>query len=115
MKRHVYLSYRIIFLVATGVNITPEYIRIFSALNCCCAGDRSKYYSGVYSAINCGVLLQDLVSVAFAFLIVFAKVRFSKCTSLKIVPKAAFAVHFLKKECLRKYVFKNVPAFRIKN
>ena len=25
---------------------------------------------------------------------VFAKVRFSKCTSLKIVPKAAFAVHF---------------------
>ena len=29
--------------------------------------------------------------------IVFAKVRFSKCTSLKIVPKAAFAVHFLKK------------------
>ena len=28
---------------------------------------------------------------------VFAKVRFSKCTSLKIVPKAAFAVHFLKK------------------
>ena len=28
---------------------------------------------------------------------VFAKVRFSKCTSLKIVPKAVFAVHFLKK------------------
>ena len=25
---------------------------------------------------------------------VFAKVRFSKCTSPKIVPKAAFAVHF---------------------
>ena len=25
---------------------------------------------------------------------VFAKVRFSKCTSLKIVPKVAFAVHF---------------------
>ena len=25
---------------------------------------------------------------------VFAKVSFSKCTSLKIVPKAAFAVHF---------------------
>ena len=24
MKPHVYLSYRIIFLVATGVNITPE-------------------------------------------------------------------------------------------
>ena len=28
---------------------------------------------------------------------VFAKVRFSKCTSQKIVPKAVFAVHFLKK------------------
>ena len=28
---------------------------------------------------------------------VFAKVRFSKCSSLKIVPKAAFAVHFKKK------------------
>ena len=28
---------------------------------------------------------------------VFAKVRFSKYTSLKIVPKAAFAVHFFKK------------------
>ena len=31
------------------------------------------------------------------FIRMFAKVRFSKCTSLKIVPKAAFAVHFLKK------------------
>ena len=40
MKRHVYLLYRIIFLVATGVNITPEYIRILSAINCCCAAAR---------------------------------------------------------------------------
>ena len=41
MKRHVYLSYRIIFLVATGVNITPENTRIFSAkINCCCAAAR---------------------------------------------------------------------------
>ena len=32
--------------------------------------------------------------VHYVFTRVFAKVRFSKCTSLKIVPKAAFAVHF---------------------
>ena len=44
MKRHVYLSYRIIFLVATGVNIIYESLVLLIA----------------------AVLLQDLVSVPFA-------------------------------------------------
>ena len=36
-------------------------------------------------------------NVFFQHIRVFAKVGFSKCTSLKIVPKAALAVHFKKK------------------
>ena len=37
----------------------------------------------------------DRIEESFNYLSrVFAKVRFSKCTSPKIVPKAAFAVHF---------------------
>ena len=44
------------------------------------------------------LLLQKLSRRQYLrYIRVFAKVRFSKCTSLKIVPKAAFAVHFLKK------------------
>ena len=40
--------------------------------------------------------IYDMFTLLYFFSLnrVFAKVRFSKCTSPKIVPKAAFAVHF---------------------
>ena len=39
-------------------------------------------------------ILDLTADVFLCFIIVFAKVRFFKCTSSKIVPKAIFAVHF---------------------
>ena len=48
------------------------------------------------STIHMVVLTADVFQlfIKLAVIRVFAKVRFPKCTSLKIVPKAAFAVHF---------------------
>ena len=74
-------------ITSTGLTVCGHnkmYLVIFVFLICIIVSRRRGYYiTLVY--VTCFFLNKNRV---------FAKVRFSKCTSLKIVPKAAFAVHF---------------------
>ena len=60
---------------------------------CYTVGATDTIHTDILRTAICNISVVLTLSRCF-FIRVFAKVRFSKCTSLKIVPKAAFAVHF---------------------
>ena len=73
-------SSKVHLVLATALNITPEYIRIFSAVNCCCAVDWiniTPEYIRIFGAISCCCAAARLGFRTFCFLFLTDK----KCSS----------------------------------